>query len=46
MKKTQKFTNMIQLNAESLGIKSLDNEIIDYLNVEIEEKMKLVLLQA
>ena len=46
MKKTQKFTNMIQLNAESLGIKSLDNEIIDYLNVEIEEKMKLILLQA
>ena len=46
MKKTQKFTNMIQLNAESLGIKSLDNEIIDYLNVEIEEKIKLILLQA
>jgi transcription initiation factor TFIID subunit 6 len=46
MKKTQKFTNIIQLNAESLGIKSLDNEIIDYLNVEIEEKMKLILLQA
>lgn len=46
MKKTQKFTNLIQLNAESLGIKSLDNEIIDYLNVEIEEKMKLILLQA
>ena len=37
---------MIQLNAESLGIKSLDNEIIDYLNVEIEEKIKLILLQA
>ena len=46
MKKTQKFTNMIQLNAESIGIKSLDNEIIDYLNVEIEEKIKLILLQA
>ena len=46
MKKTQKFTNMIQLNAESLGIKSLDNEIVDYLNVEIEEKIKLILLQA
>ena len=46
MKKTQKFTNMIQLNAESLGIKSLDNEIIEYLNVEIEEKIKLILLQA
>ena len=45
MKKTQKFTNMIQLNAESLGIKSLDNEIVDYLNVEIEEKIKLILLQ-
>ena len=46
MKKTQKFTNMIQLNAESIGIKSLDNEIIDYLNVEIEEKIKLILSQA
>ena len=46
MKKTQKFTNMIQLNAESIGIKSLDNEIIDYLNVEIEEKIKLILRQA
>ena len=46
MQKTQKFTNMIQLNAESIGIKSLDNEIIDYLNVEIEEKIKLILLQA
>ena len=38
MKKTQKFTNLIQLNAESLGIKSLDNEIVDYLNNEVEEK--------
>ena len=46
MQKTQKFTNIIQLNAESLGIKSLDNEIIDYLNVEIEEKIKLIILQA
>lgn len=46
MKKTQKFTNIIQLNAESIGIKSLDNEIIDYLNVEIEEKIKLILKQA
>ena len=46
MKKTQKFTNMIQLNAESIGIKSLDNEIIDYLNVEVEEKIKLILKQA
>ena len=46
MKKTQKYTNLIQLNAESLGIKSLDNEIVDYLNVEIEEKIKLILLQA
>ena len=46
MKKSQKFTNMIQLNAESIGIKSLDNEIIDYLNVEIEEKIKLILRQA
>ena len=46
MKKTQKFTNMIQLNAESIGIKSLDNEIIDYLNVEVEEKIKLILSQA
>ncbi len=46
MKKTQKFTNIIQLNAESIGIKSLDNEIIDYLNVEIEEKIKLILSQA
>ena len=27
-------------------IKSLDNEIIDYLNVEIEEKIKLILSQA
>ena len=46
MKKSQKFTNIIQLNAESIGIKSLDNEIIDYLNVEVEEKIKLVLRQA
>ena len=46
MKKTQKFTNLIQLNAESLGIKSLDNEIVDYLNTEVEEKIKLILLQA
>ena len=46
MQKNQKFTNMIQLNAESIGIKSLDNEIIDYLNVEIEEKIKLILSQA
>ena len=46
MQKTQKFSNLIQLNAESLGIKSLDNEIIDYLNIEIEEKMKLILRQA
>lgn len=46
MKKTQKFTNIIQLNAESIGIKSLDNEIIDYLNVEIEEKIKLILKQS
>ena len=46
MKKSQKFTNIIQLNAESIGIKSLDNEIIDYLNVEVEEKIKLILKQA
>ncbi len=46
MNKTQKFSNMIQLNAESLGIKSLDNEIVDYLNVELEEKMRLILRAA
>ena len=46
MKKSQKFTNIIQLNAESIGIKSLDNEIIDYLNVDVEEKIKLILKQA
>ncbi len=34
---------MIQINAESIGIKTLDNEIIDYLNVEIEEKIKSIL---
>jgi hypothetical protein len=26
-----------------LGIKSLDNEIVDYLNTEIEEKLKSIL---
>jgi hypothetical protein len=31
------------INAESIGIKSLDNEIMDYLNVEIEEKLKTIL---
>ena len=31
------------INAESIGIKSLDNEIMEYLNVEIEEKLKTIL---
>jgi hypothetical protein len=34
---------MIMINAESIGIKSLDNEIMEYLNVEIEEKLKTIL---
>ena len=42
----QKYSNLIQINAESIGIKTLDNEIIDYLNTEIEEKIRLILQQA
>ena len=42
----QKYSNLIQINAESIGIKTLDNEIIDYLNTEIEEKILLILQQA
>ena len=37
------FTNLIQINAEALGIKSLNNEINDYLNMEINYKIKEVL---
>ena len=44
--KSQKFSNLIQLNAESIGIKTLDNEIINYLNTEIEEKIKMILFQS
>lgn len=44
--KSQKFSNLIQLNAESIGIKTLDNEIVDYLNTEVEEKIKLILYQC
>jgi len=35
--------SLIMINAESIGIKSLDNEIMDYLNIEIEEKLKTIL---
>ena len=35
--------SLIQINSESIGIKTLDNEIIDFLNTEIEEKMKTIL---
>jgi hypothetical protein len=31
------------LNAENLGMKTIDNEIIDFLNMEIEEKLKTIL---
>jgi hypothetical protein len=31
------------MNYESIGIKTLDNEILDFLNTEIEEKMKTIL---
>ena len=44
--KSQKFSNLIQLSAESIGIKTLDNEIVDYLNTEIEEKIKMALYSA
>lgn len=37
------FANLIQINAEALGIKSLNNEINDYLNMEINYKIKEVL---
>lgn len=35
--------SLININAESIGIKTLDNEIIDYLNTELEEKIKSIL---
>lgn len=44
--KSQKFSNLIQLSAESIGIKTLDNEIIDYLNTEVEEKIKMILYRS
>ena len=44
--KNEKFSNLIQLNAETIGIKALDNEIVDYLNTEIDEKLNLILSQA
>lgn len=27
---------------ESIGIKTLDNEIVDYLHLELEEKLKMI----
>jgi len=37
-------TSLIQINSESIGIKSLDNEILNFLNIELEEKVKMVLM--
>lgn len=42
-KKLNNFYNFIQINAESIGIKSLDNEIIDFINLEINYKIKEIL---
>ena len=42
----KKYSNIIQLSGESIGIKSLDNEIINYLNLELEEKMLMIVKQA
>jgi len=42
-KKFSNFYNFIQINAESIGIKSLNNEIIDFLNLELNKKIKEIL---
>lgn len=42
-KKLSNFYNFIQINAESIGINSLNNEIIDFLNLELNKKVKEVL---
>eukprot|EP00340_Litonotus_pictus_P000165 CAMPEP_0170524252 /NCGR_PEP_ID=MMETSP0209-20121228/9665_1 /TAXON_ID=665100 ORGANISM="Litonotus pictus, Strain P1" /NCGR_SAMPLE_ID=MMETSP0209 /ASSEMBLY_ACC=CAM_ASM_000301 /LENGTH=719 /DNA_ID=CAMNT_0010812805 /DNA_START=1 /DNA_END=2160 /DNA_ORIENTATION=- len=41
-----KFNNLIQINAESIGIKSLNNDIMDFMNLEITYKMKEILSNA
>ena len=46
MKSDNKFNNLILLNAESIGIKSLSNDVLDYLNVELSLSLKEILSHA
>ncbi len=37
------FFSLIQINAESLGLKSLNNDVMNYMNTEITYKLKEIL---